>query len=298
MGSTTRLAWSMVAALSLVPACGGGDDSGAAADAASGAVDAPVSADAASAADATPTVDAMPAIDARPANLDCLGAALPDTAPDPLTITGTVYNPGIPGITNDTLIVGADVESFLRGTETSPIATTTSTTGGAFVLSASNGSMTPVNAYVRATSSGYWSTYLYPPTPVFENQTGVQVVMTTNTQAGLLENLTGVTIDPAKGWVSVLVLDCNGDPIEGATVTSSPAAGDIAYQDASGVPSTSATATSSSGVALLFNVPVGDVELDASVGGMTLRANTVQVHATNAGMSGQPHAITTTAIVP
>ncbi len=298
MGSPTRFAWSIVAVLSLAPACGGGDDSGGAVDAAGGAVDAPVSADAASYPDATPTVNAMPPIDARPANLDCLGASLPDTAPDPLTITGTVYNPGIPGITNDTLIVGADVESFLRGDETTPIATTASTTGGAFVLSASNGTQMPVNAYVRATASGYWSTYLYPPTPVFTDQTGVQVVMTTKTQAGLVQNLTGVTIDPEKGWVSVLVLDCNGDPVEGATVTSSPAAGDTAYQDAGGVPSTSASATSSSGVALLFNVPVGDVELNATVSGMTLRPNTVQVHATNAGMSGQPHAITTTAIVP
>jgi len=296
MGSF-RLA-SIVTALSLAPACGGGNGNGAAADAAAGGADAPVSADAASPPDAAPPIDAEPSVDARPANLDCLGTSLPDTAPDPLTITGTVYNPGIPGITNDTLIVGADVESFLRGDETTPIATATSTTGGAFVLSASNGSQTPVNAYVRTTESGYWSTYLYPPTPVFENQTGVQVVMTTNTQAGLLQNLTGVTIDPEKGWVSVLVLDCNGDPVEGATVTSSPAAGDTAYQDAGGVPSTSASATSASGVALLFNVPVGDVELDATVSGMILRANTVQVHATNAGMSGQPHAITTTVIVP
>ncbi len=285
----------IAAALSLATACGGG---GAAGDAAVAPGDASSGADAAASADAAPVIDATPSIDARPAALDCLGASLPATAPDPLTITGTVYNPGIPGITNDTLIVGADVVSFLRGDETSPIASTTSQTGGSFVLSSGNAAKTPVNAYVRATYSGYWNTYLYPPTPVFENQTGVLVVMTTKTQVGLLQNLTGVTMDPELGWVSVLVLDCNGDPVEGAVVESSPAAGTIAYQDGSGVPTTSASATSSSGVAMLFNVPVGDVELDATVSGMTLRANTVQVHPTNAGLTGQPHAITTTAIVP
>lgn len=275
-------------ALSLFAGCG--DDGGGAVADAAASIDAPVVPDAQP--DATPVPDATPPIDAREPALGCLGDPIPTTGvADPLTITGNAYNPGIPGFTTDTPIDGATIEGFNRGDETSAIVTTTSAANGDFTATlTTNGA--PVDSYLRSTAATYWTTYLYPPTPVFMNLTGVAVVMVTDDQFSALTSFVPVTQDQDLGWVSLLVLDCDGQPIRGATVTSTPAADDTAYTGNGGIPSLTEPATRADGVAMLFNVPVGDLELSATINGMTLRTHTVVVSAVSM------QKMITTAIVP
>ncbi|HUH05486.1 MAG TPA: hypothetical protein VML75_26000 [Kofleriaceae bacterium] len=273
-------------ALSLIAGCG--DDGGGAIADAAATIDAPVVPDARP--DATPVPDATPPIDAREPALGCLGDPIPTTGiADPLTITGNAYNPGI--LTPDTPINGATIEGFDRGDEITAIVTTTSDASGDFTASlTTNGE--PVDSYLRSTAASYWTTYLYPPTPVFMNLTGVTVVMVTDAQFSTLTSFVPVTQDQDLGWVSMVVLDCEGQPIRGATVTSTPAAGDTAYSGNGGIPSLTEPATRADGVAMLFNVPVGDLELSATVSGMTLRTHTVVVSPVSADK------MITTAIVP
>lgn len=291
--SSTILLCSALCALG----CGGGDGDGP--DAATGGSDASARPDArTNVADAAGTSDALSPVDARPAALDCLGEALPTVGANPLSISGTAYNPGIPGITQDTPVVGAAIDSFQRGTDTNPIASTTSTSGGAYTLTAANASMMPMDAYLRSVASGYWTTYLYPSRPVAANQTGIQVIMTTTTQFNLLSSLASVTPDPSKGFITLLVLDCNGDPVEGAVVSTAPATTDVVYMGSGGTPSVGASATAADGIALLFNVPTDTVELRANVMSMNLRAHTVVVKPTNHEGSPGDESVMTTIIQP
>lgn len=286
-----RLSWTLVLSWAL---CAGGCGEGSVTRSpdASVASDGSGSSDARRASDAAAN-DAVRA-DARPAALDCLGQPLPDTAPNPLTISGSAFNPGIPGVTPDTPIDGATIESFARGNEVDPLATTTSDQYGDYALSAVNSTMAPMDAYVRASAASYWTTYLYPPSPVAANQSGVQLVMTTTTQFDLVSSLGRVTPDSARGFVSLVVIDCAGDPVAGAVVTTEPSTDDVIYMDEDGTPSDTAVATAEDGIALLFNVPVGAVELRARAMGMDLRPHAVTVKPTNhEGAAGDESFFTT-----
>ncbi len=81
--------------------------------------------------------------------------------------------------------------------------------------------------------------------------------------------------------------NCAGTPIAGATVTSSPA-GQVRY-NAGGAPSSTANATADDGVAYIANVAAGNVTIQASAGGHTLRSHIVNARA---------NAITLTQIQP
>lgn len=82
----------------------------------------------------------------------------------------------------------------------------------------------------------------------------------------------------AKGtnFVGVAVMDCAGNGLAGATITTTPAV-KIRYNGANGLPSSAGTATSADGVAFLFDVPAGDIAITATVNGLAYPARTVKV---------------------
>ena len=255
----------------LVPAtvgCGGDDDS--AADAAA-SIDANTTPDATVTFDAPPVIDAMPDYDATPPELGCLGLPIPGNAPNPLTIAGTAFEFTINGQTPlqnvkvDARLVSDD--SIIAGPETTPA-------NGTFSISAPSGGV-PIDGYFVATHAQKFDTLLYPPTPVYQDSNSVVVAMFDQQLVSLL-GLLGFSQDSStNGVITMLVLDCDGNPVSGATVSSNPPAATVAY--ASGMlPDSSATATDSSGIAFLFNVPVGTVTVDAEVGGQSLREHDVE----------------------
>ena len=157
------------------------------------------------------------------------------------------------------------------------LASTLSDSGGNFVLNAATGGV-PIDGFARASKDSYLTSWLYLPDPLSMSFTNVPVVMIASSNVGLLELLLGVSVDDSKGVVALRIADCAGDPIAGATVSTSPAGTDIAYTSG-GLPSTMAAATDADGVAIVFNVPPGDVEVQASYGGTALHAHTVVSHA-------------------
>jgi hypothetical protein len=70
------------------------------------------------------------------------------------------------------------------------------------------------------------------------------------------------------------VEDANAALVQGATVSSQPAAGKVAYSDANGTP-TSTTSTAADGRAFLFNLPPGTVTVSASKTGTTFSSHPV-----------------------
>ena len=195
---------------------------------------------------------------------DCLGAPLPTKAEMQVTIAGHVIDPftGTPA-------PGATIQAFLVGVPQSPIFTTMSDATGAYSQDQGTGS-TPKNAYLKVTLNGFVTTYLYPPAPIVRDfPADIQVL--TNTDLQTLSNVAEVAIDSTKGLAFVAVSDCNGTPLSGATITTTPPA-TIRYF-AEGAPVPAAVATDMTGIALIFNVQPGNTTIGAAVLGMTLRSH-------------------------
>lgn len=201
---------------------------------------------------------------------ECLGAPIPATAPATITVNGQILANAL----SPTALGGAIVTAFRIGV-TDSLAVDTSNTPGFYGLSLSSGG-TPINGYLRVTHSGQVDTYAYPSRPLFADLT-TNVLMPTNTELGFLGAAVGVTQAAGNGFIGVIVKNCDGVTLAGATVTTSPA-GTVKYNSASG-PSPSATSTASDGVAYVFNVPAGNVTVMANASGHTLRQHVVTARA-------------------
>lgn len=216
-------------------------------------------------------------------DLSCAGRALPTTAPASITIAGTVVDQSVSG---QTPLENAALSAFPSQTSTAAISNANSLSGGAFSLVAGTGG-TPIDGYLKASMTGEMDSYLYANAPLATSQSGLSVVMLTSDTYQLLQLGGGVTQDAAKGVVAVLVLDCESQPVAGATITTSPA-GTIRYDGTTG-PSTTATATGDDGIAYVFNVAAGDVTVNATAGSTALRSHHIVV---------RTGAFTTTLVTP
>lgn len=201
------------------------------------------------------------------AGFECLGQALPTTAPASIDLSGQVKKNVLTPVPNPNAIVTA----FRTSDTTTALATDTSDTPGRYSLSLATGG-TPIDGYIRVTDSSHIATYAYPPVPMAANDSQ-NVQMVSATEFGILAASAGVTPQAGKGFIGIVVTDCTGTPIAGATVSSTPA-GTVRY-NAGGVPSSAAGATSADGVAYIANVTAGNVLVQANGGGHTLRAHTV-----------------------
>jgi hypothetical protein len=197
----------------------------------------------------------------------CLDQPLPMTAKDPVAITGTLTDPF-----SGTKIAGAVVEGFQVGLSTR-IFMTTSDAAGNFMQTQGTG-QAPRNAYLHVSLNGYLPTYFYPAVPIVDDIVA-DIQLFTMMDLGTLAAAAQVTIDPNKAVLAVSVVDCNGMPVGGATVSTNPP-GDVRYFDATETPSPTAVATDSrTGTALIANVPAVNIAISARVAGMTLRGHSI-----------------------
>jgi hypothetical protein len=197
--------------------------------------------------------------------LGCLGNALPTTASDPVAITGTLTDPF-----NGHAVAGATIEGFLVGT-TSSIFTTTSDARGAFSREQGFGGV-PRSAYLRASPNGYLPSYFYPAVPIASDIT-LAIQMLTATDLATIAMVAGIgQLDSGKAHLFVSVIDCNGMPVAGATVTTTPP-GTVRYF-ANATPSPTSIATDAiTGSAMVANIPISNTIISATVNGMTLRSH-------------------------
>ena len=200
----------------------------------------------------------------------CVDDPLPTVAPGVVTVNGAIRaNALSPGPVSNAIVTAYRVGA------PDTIAIDTSNTPGDYAVSITTGG-TPVNGYLKVTHSGQLDTYAYPSRPLAENLT-TNVLMPTQSEIDFLGVAVGVTQSASNGFIGVVVKDCFGATVAGATVSTTPA-GTVRY-NAGTTPSASATSTSSDGVAYVFNVPAGDVTVRANGGGETLRQHVVTARA-------------------
>lgn len=201
---------------------------------------------------------------------ECLGAPIPTTAPATVVVAGQIRANAL----SPTALSGAIITAFRTGNAT-PLDADTSDTPGFYSLSIATGG-TPVDGYLQVTHSGQLDTYAYPSRPLFADLTS-NVLMPTSNELAFLGTAVGVTQAAGNGFIGVIVKDCNGTTVAGATVTTNPP-GTVRYNSGS-TPSGSATTTSSDGVAYVFNVPAGNAIVQANAAGNVLRQHTVNARA-------------------
>lgn len=212
-----------------------------------------------------------------PAGFGCVGDTLPTTAVAVVTVDGQIRADAL----NPNAVSGAIVAAFRVSDTTTALFTDTSNTPGFYSLNITTGG-TPVNGFVKVTHSGQLDTYAYPARPLRENLT-TNVLMPTSAEIGFLGGVVGVTQSGTNGFIGVIVKDCLGNTVSGATVSTSPA-GTVKY-NAGTTPSGSATSTSADGVAYVFNVPVGDVTVMATARGLALRQHVVRARASSGAVT-------------
>lgn len=262
-----------LAVCSWLAACGDNDDDGG-----GGTADAAASIDGSSEqADASPTPDAMGA------DLSCLGDPLPTEAANPVALSGGVFTIDLDG---QSPLEGAIVE--VRRASNDRVLDDNAPGGtpadGTYSLTARTRG-NPLLAYLHASADEVVPTRLYPPLPV----TGDLTMIPIPTFSPLIVNFLSPDQDPENGIILIIVLDCSGQPVQGATVTSTPEAGAVVYADDTGVPDDAATATGAQGLAYLLNVPAGAVAVNATASGEALLEHEV---------SSVPDEITTTVVLP
>ncbi len=202
----------------------------------------------------------------------CAGQPLPTTAPASIVIAGATASISASGTTP---VAAVDVKAYPRAGGAA-LATATSSDTGDFQLTVATGSA-PLDGYVLATQATYLDTYLYPPAPLAADTDQARMLMVPTNLFPTLQAIAEVTQAAGKGVVGVVVSDCDGNPVAGATITVS--SGDLRYNNSSGLPTVDALVTAVDGVALVFNVNVGPFTVTATAGGVTYRAHTFDVRA-------------------
>jgi hypothetical protein len=203
------------------------------------------------------------------ARFACLNDTLPTTAPAAITVSGTTKG----NVLNPTVLSGVEVIVSRTGTDT--LGADTSSAPGRFSISVATGG-TPVDGHLQLKKSGYLPTFAYPARPMAANDS-TNVLMVTSSEFAALAAAAGVTPQAGKGFIGLVVADCQGNTLGGATVSSVPA-GTVLY-NAGSLPSSQAGSTASDGVAYIANVTAGNVTIMATANGHTLRQHIVNARA-------------------
>ncbi|HET7501362.1 MAG TPA: hypothetical protein VFK02_10180 [Kofleriaceae bacterium] len=198
--------------------------------------------------------------------LSCLNQPLPTRVKAQVKIGGTVIDPFAGDIP-----AGSPIEVFLVG-NSGPVFTETIAADGTFSHDQGTG-LVPHEFYAKVAPNGFLPSLYYPPVPL-ANDVNATIFVFKPSDLGPIGALAGLTFDTTKSVFTVIVTDCNGMPLDGATVSSEPA-GDVRYFINS-APNPSAVATDAMyGMALIANVPAVNVTIKAEYMGMTLRSHTM-----------------------
>jgi len=201
------------------------------------------------------------------------GTADAPPAPAMVTFSGNVSSKGLSSMPLSGVTLGAYGEG-----STTAVATATSGASGNFTMTIPTGG-TALQGYVKATFSGYLDTYLYPPTAVAADTTGVTVFMVTQSTLDTLSyNLCKDQQDAAKGVIGVEVMDASKATVAGAVVSSNPMAMSYCY-NSGGFPSSSVHMTDTDGIGYVINVAAGNVTVSATKSGATFASHQVNARA-------------------
>lgn len=222
--------------------------------------------------DDAPPIDA--AVDAPP-------------APAMITITGTVVSRGLA----TTPVPNATIAGYRNSDENTPVAMTTSNAQGMYTLVIMTGGVA-LDGYLKASAPNLLDSYLYPPAAVAADTNAPMNMVSESILNILVSRGGGGSTQPGAAQVALIVVDgpnAQSNPVAGAVVDSTPAAGKIAYSGTDGLPDGTTTMTAMDGLAYLINTPAGSLTVRATKTGSTFKSH---------GLKARGDVLTTTLITP
>jgi len=168
--------------------------------------------------------DSPPPIDAPNYDFTCLNNTAPTTIAATVTVSGLAQEVVIAGTAPSIQPnVGVTIKACKGDCmNANLLGTSTSGAGGAYTTAALTTGGTALDGYLDATKTGDRRTLVYPPSPLAQSQSNVPVLQFSNGAIQALQ-LAGINQDPNKGIIGIVVTDCANMPIDGATVTTTPA---------------------------------------------------------------------------
>jgi len=195
----------------------------------------------------------------------------PPNVPPMITLSGTATNQG-QGSSGP--LAGVAIGLYKTSDETTAIASATSGADGTYSFMVTTDGLV-VDAFIKATLSGYVDNYVYPAAP-FQADTSTDLNLINTTDFGLLGFITGQS--SSNGFVVVEITDATGAAITGATVQSDPASGAYRYTDPGTGTPTGKISTGTDGAGFCINVPPGNVTVNAAKAGASFKSHVINAH--------------------
>jgi hypothetical protein len=212
----------------------------------------------------------------------CIGQPRTMTAADPTRISGKVRTGTASPLAGATVEIHAGSNDALLGTGTS---SSGPANVGGYAIDVATGGAAPT-IYRRSVASGKLDTYLFDPFPLFFSPVGPDLTNYTAAENTAYYSSLGITENPAKTSIDIIVLDCPAQSgsnigathaVAGAKVTVAGAER-VIYINEQAQPDPNATATASSGYLSVFNAPAGPLDITVVAGPYTYRAAVVTTH--------------------
>lgn len=196
----------------------------------------------------------------------------PPVVPAMITISGTASEDNQTG---STPLAGVAVAIYKASDEATPLAMATSDAQGKYSFQIPTGGAV-VAGFLKATKTGYATSYTYPAAPFQADTPMTNSNMVTSSNFDFLKLLGGQTA--GKGLLVVSIVNGAGAPVMGATVSTTPASGKYQYTASNGTP-TSSSSSAADGTGFCFNAPPGKVTVTAAKSGMGFKAHEIGAHA-------------------
>ncbi|HUJ62760.1 MAG TPA: hypothetical protein VLX92_29865 [Kofleriaceae bacterium] len=205
-----------------------------------------------------PVEKQIEAIDAPGAPFACQHDPPPTSADPSVTVWGTTSDPfsGVP-------LSGVQLQGFFQGIPGAEFTTTSNATGQYTVHQATGGE--PRTFSVQASFPDHLVTTVYPPAALTASvEIDPQLVKSDDLMH--LGAIAGMQLDLDDDQILLQVVDCNGYPAGGATVTTDPPGTVVYFVDQT--PSQTAVMTDSVGaVVFIGNIPASNTRIFATANG-------------------------------
>lgn len=143
---------------------------------------------------------------------------------------------------------------------------------------ATNG--TALNGYLKGTKASYWTTYLYPSSPLAQSLSNVPMIMINDANVDFAELLAHVDQTAGNGIIGVALTDCAQPPAQIPDATIEVYSGGTRVGDATvDIGHVLSTVPDVQGLYLVTNVPPGPVTVKATYYGHTFLENDVVSYA-------------------
>jgi hypothetical protein len=224
-------------------------------------------------------------------NFTCATQPAPSVADDPITLSGAVETIAMNGTLQP--VDAAEVALFRAG-QPVVLSRMNSDAAGAFSTGALASGGHPLKAYLKATKPGFRTTFFFPQYPFWTSLTPERVPMISDALFATVTGMLGATQhDGTNGALLVVVADCDGTPLTGATITvthGNAPAGHI-YDLATIIPGAAATF-------LVLDVPDGKVRVTATNGSTPFPDHDIIVRAKDPDCPSARGTLTATTMMP